>query len=240
MIFGFLGFGKMASALVEGMLKAGSCKPEDILVINRHPEAVQEEIVKLGIQLAPNVQVVVEKSDVIVLGTKPADSLQLLREVRPALDGKLLISVAAGIDLDHLQDAAGHRTRLIRAMPNTPSSDWSRRHRVCDGRSCYSAGCASCRKNFLFRRHCLSCTRRSARCSDRSKRQRTSLCLYFCGGFSRWWSNDGLAQRRGLGSRHPDGLRVGADDPANQPASGRTPRDGGKPRGNDDGRIGDA
>jgi pyrroline-5-carboxylate reductase len=121
MTFGFLGFGKMASALVAGMLKAGSCKPEEIFVINRHPEAVQEEIVKLGIQLASNPQVMVERSDVIVLGTKPADSLQLLRDVRAALDGKLLISLAAGIDLDHLQDAAGHRTRLIRAMPNTPS-----------------------------------------------------------------------------------------------------------------------
>ncbi len=87
MIFGFLGFGKMASALVEGMLKAGSCKSEEILVINRHPETVQQEIVKLGIQLAPTTQVMVERSDVIVLGTKPADSLQLLREVRPALDG---------------------------------------------------------------------------------------------------------------------------------------------------------
>src|SRR5258707_7815611 len=121
MIFGFLGFGKMASALVEGMLKAGSCKSEEILVINRHPETVQQEIVKLGIQLAPTTQVRVQRSDVIVRGTNPADSLQLLREVRPALDGKLLISVAAGIDLDHLQDAAGHRTRRIRAMPNTPS-----------------------------------------------------------------------------------------------------------------------
>jgi pyrroline-5-carboxylate reductase len=82
---------------------------------------VQQDIVKFGIQLASTTQNVVERADVIVLGTKPADSLQLLREVRPALDGKLLISVAAGIDIDHLQDAAGHRTRLIRAMPNTPS-----------------------------------------------------------------------------------------------------------------------
>src|SRR5260370_30441352 len=97
LVFGFLGFGKMASALVEGMLKAGSCKSEEILVINRHPETVQQEIVKLGIQLAPTTQVMVERSDVIVLGTKPADSLPLLREVRPALDGQLLISLAARI-----------------------------------------------------------------------------------------------------------------------------------------------
>jgi pyrroline-5-carboxylate reductase len=133
MTFGFLGFGKMASALVAGMLKAGSCKPDDILVINRHPETVKEDIAKLGVQLAPNAQIVVERSDVIVLGTKPADSLQLLREVRPALDGKLLISVAAGIDIDHLQDAAGHRTRLIRAMPNTPSL-------IGQGATAYAAG----------------------------------------------------------------------------------------------------
>src|ERR1700732_2719490 len=133
MIFGFLGFGKMASALVEGMLRAGSCKPEEILVINRHPETVQQEIVKLGIQLAPTTQVVVEQSDVIVLGTKPADSLQLLREVRPSLDGKLLISVAAGATLQGLQDAGGHRTRVIRAMPNTPSF-------VMTGATCYALG----------------------------------------------------------------------------------------------------
>ena len=41
--------------------------------------------------------------------------------MRQFLDGKLLISVAAGVNLQSLQEAAGHRTRVIRAMPNTPS-----------------------------------------------------------------------------------------------------------------------
>ncbi|MBV9876885.1 MAG: NAD(P)-binding domain-containing protein, partial [Verrucomicrobia bacterium] len=34
MTFGFLGFGKMALALIQGMLKAGCCRPEDIVVVN--------------------------------------------------------------------------------------------------------------------------------------------------------------------------------------------------------------
>lgn len=119
--FGFLGFGRMASALVEGMLKANFCEPQEIVVINRHPDLLREDIDKFGVRLAPNPKAVVTESDVVVLGTKPADSLQLLREVRPSLDGKLLVSVAAGIRLEQLQDAAGHRTRVIRAMPNTPS-----------------------------------------------------------------------------------------------------------------------
>jgi pyrroline-5-carboxylate reductase len=45
----------------------------------------------------------------------------VLREVRQYLDNKLLISVATGITLDRLQDSAGHRARLVRAVPNTPS-----------------------------------------------------------------------------------------------------------------------
>jgi pyrroline-5-carboxylate reductase len=131
--FGFLGFGKMASALVRGMLQASACKPDQIFVINRHPETIQAEAKQYNLKLARSPEDLVERADVIVLGTKPADSLQVLREVRPSLDGKLLISVAAGVTLQGLQEAGGHRTRVIRAMPNTPSL-------VMTGATCYALG----------------------------------------------------------------------------------------------------
>jgi pyrroline-5-carboxylate reductase len=121
MTFGFLGFGKMASALIEGMLKANCCQPEEIVVINRHPESAVDDVKELGIRYGTSPRSVVDQTDTIVLGTKPADSLQLLKDVRQYLDGKLLISVAAGINIERLQEAGGHRTRVIRAMPNTPS-----------------------------------------------------------------------------------------------------------------------
>jgi pyrroline-5-carboxylate reductase len=121
MTFGFLGFGKMASALIEGMLKAGCCGAGDIVVINRHPESAVDDVKKLGIRYATSARAVVDQTDAVILGTKPADSLQLLKDVRQYLDGKLLISVAAGVNIDRLQEASGHRTRVIRAMPNTPS-----------------------------------------------------------------------------------------------------------------------
>ena len=121
MTFGFLGFGKMASALVQGMLQAGACKSEDILVVNRHPETIAKDVERYGLRLAASPKALVQQAETIVLGTKPADSVQVLRDVRQFLDGKLLISVAAGVNLQSLQEAAGHRTRVIRAMPNTPS-----------------------------------------------------------------------------------------------------------------------
>ncbi|MBV8226545.1 MAG: pyrroline-5-carboxylate reductase [Verrucomicrobia bacterium] len=121
MVYGFLGFGKMASALVQGMLQAAACKPEQIIVVNRHPDTIKEDVEKYGLTLASAPRKLVQQSDAVVLGTKPADSVQLLRDVRQEIDGKLLISVAAGITIPDLQEAAGHRTRVIRAMPNTPS-----------------------------------------------------------------------------------------------------------------------
>jgi len=111
----------MASALIEGMLKAGCCGPDEIVVINRHPESAVDDVKKLGIRYATSPRAVVDQTDAVILGTKPADSLQLLKDVRQYLDGKLLISVAAGANIESLQEASGHRTRVIRAMPNTPS-----------------------------------------------------------------------------------------------------------------------
>jgi pyrroline-5-carboxylate reductase len=121
MVYGFLGFGKMASALVQGMLQAAACRPEQIVVVNRHPETIKEDVETYGLTLASSPRKLVQQSDAVVLGTKPADSVQLLKDVRQEIDGKLLISVAAGITIPDLQEAAGHRTRVIRAMPNTPS-----------------------------------------------------------------------------------------------------------------------
>ena len=114
MTFGFLGFGKMASALVQGMLQANACKPEEILVVNRHPETIAKDVEQYGLRLANSPKALVQQADTIVLGTKPADSVQLLRDVRQVLDGKLLISAAednqvkvwdwqAGVQKVHLQ-----------------------------------------------------------------------------------------------------------------------------------------
>ena len=74
MTFGFLGFGKMASALVQGMLQAGACKPEQILVINRHPDTIKEEVQQYGVTLSSSPRRLVQQSETIVLATLRSQS----------------------------------------------------------------------------------------------------------------------------------------------------------------------
>ena len=59
------------------------------------------------------------RSDVVLLAVKPYQAISLIEEVRPTLDGKILISVATGLELDKIEQAAGDGVFVFRAMPNT-------------------------------------------------------------------------------------------------------------------------
>ncbi|XP_040952996.1 pyrroline-5-carboxylate reductase isoform X4 [Gossypium hirsutum] len=65
---------------------------------------------------------VVDASDVIIFSVKPQVVKTVVLQLRPLLSKKkLLVSIAAGVKLQDLEEWAGHG-RFIRVMPNTPSA----------------------------------------------------------------------------------------------------------------------
>jgi len=59
---------------------------------------------------------------VIILAVKPQIMGAVLKEIASAVDdGKLLISIAAGVATKKLREHLGKAARLIRVMPNTPA-----------------------------------------------------------------------------------------------------------------------
>lgn len=64
---------------------------------------------------------VVANSDVVFIAVKPQYVGLVLKEVRPVLKPTtVIVSIAAGVTLESLKDAAGEDARVIRVMPNTP------------------------------------------------------------------------------------------------------------------------
>jgi pyrroline-5-carboxylate reductase len=53
---------------------------------------------------------------------KPQTAQVILNEqgIREALDGKLVISIVAGVTISQMKEWITPETRLVRAMPNTP------------------------------------------------------------------------------------------------------------------------
>ncbi len=73
-----------------------------------------------GIQVTAENAAVTETTPVIFLGVKPGVVLPVIREIAPLSDGKLVVSLAAGIRLSSMEEVAG--ARFLRVMTNTPSS----------------------------------------------------------------------------------------------------------------------
>ncbi|KAI5778677.1 pyrroline-5-carboxylate reductase dimerization-domain-containing protein [Geopyxis carbonaria] len=65
----------------------------------------------------------VKEADIVLLGCKPFMCRDVLTAdgMQEALEGKLLISICAGVKISDLKQYAGPSTRVVRVMPNTAS-----------------------------------------------------------------------------------------------------------------------
>jgi pyrroline-5-carboxylate reductase len=118
---GFLGAGKMATALAQGWIKAGLTVAKDICASDPVSTARDQFSKITTANCGDDNSRVVSQSEIVVLAVKPQNMADLLREIKPHVQDKhLLISIAAGITLTQIADAVGSNRRIIRVMPNTP------------------------------------------------------------------------------------------------------------------------
>ncbi len=118
---GFLGAGKMATALARGWIDAGLAVPEHIVASDPVPAARDAFAAVTGARATADNREVVTASDLLVLAVKPQSMAALLAEVRPVVAARhLVVSIAAGLALKALADGLGPERRLVRVMPNTP------------------------------------------------------------------------------------------------------------------------
>src|SRR6266403_606988 len=118
---GFLGAGKMATALARGWLAAGLVSADRSLASDPAVQAREAFNAETCLRVTTQNREVVEASDLLVLAVKPQSMPALLAEIRPWVgERQLIVSIAAGITLRQLADGLGSDRRLIRVMPNTP------------------------------------------------------------------------------------------------------------------------
>lgn len=75
----------------------------------------------IEIHAGKNVQAA-RDADVILLGCKPQMVQDIIAEegIKEALDGKLVISICAGLRISQMTEWVTPKTKVVRAMPNTP------------------------------------------------------------------------------------------------------------------------
>ena len=109
----------MASAMVEGLLRAKKTVPEAITVCGGPDPTARQLSERTGVRVAEPA-VVAEDADFVVLACKPQQLPDLDPGLLAALNGKAVISILAGVPLRKLRAAAPRARLIVRAMPNTP------------------------------------------------------------------------------------------------------------------------
>ena len=119
---GFLGAGKMASALAKGFIAAKIVSPRQIIASDLMENARAAFARDVGGTVTNANLEVLQFANVLILAVKPDQVLAVLNELKPGFTEKhLLVSIAAGVTLAKLEEALPLRARVIRVMPNTPA-----------------------------------------------------------------------------------------------------------------------
>lgn len=116
----FIGAGRMATAIVQGLLKNNFYRPDEIACTcgNNSSGSVLAE--KTGIHFYPEITPAIHEAKTVVLACKPQQFIKIDDSTAAATNGKLLISILAGTTLEILKAKFHAASNIVRTMPNTP------------------------------------------------------------------------------------------------------------------------
>ncbi len=117
---GFIGCGKMGSAIISGVLKSGFT---NIIGVEANEEIAQSASRRLGINVTTDAKSAAKSADIIFMALKPQYILECVKNIKDEIAGtnKILVSVAAGVTTAQIEEVSGGKVSVIRIMPNTPA-----------------------------------------------------------------------------------------------------------------------
>lgn len=118
---GFVGAGKMVSAIVKSLLHSSSFRKNELICCSANDGTSEKLSEETGIQRADCLEEMLETSpELLVLGCKPQQFAELPLHASDATAGMMILSIMAGITLERLEAVFPKARNLVRSMPNTP------------------------------------------------------------------------------------------------------------------------
>ena len=117
-----IGGGNLGASIAYGLLKSRQYQPENITVTRRKIELLTD-LSKKGLNIHSDNVLAMKEADVIIIAVKPKVVDKILNEGKTVFTkDKIVISVATGVKLAHMQAIIGADIPIFRAMPNTAIS----------------------------------------------------------------------------------------------------------------------
>lgn len=119
---GFIGCGNMGKAMLGSIVKSDNIILENIMVSTKSKTSAQSISLEFGVKASTNNIEVAKNSDIIFLAVKPYFFKEVIEEVKESIkEDAIVISIAAGITIDQIEQWFDKRVKVVRTMPNTPA-----------------------------------------------------------------------------------------------------------------------
>jgi pyrroline-5-carboxylate reductase len=119
---GFIGCGNMAQAMIGGIVKSNLVSSEKIMASNPTDKSLNKVKEEYHVLVTNDNKEAAKFSDIIILAVKPYKYFEIINEIKTYLKKDVVIvTIAAGITLEHMSNELGEGAKVVRTMPNTPA-----------------------------------------------------------------------------------------------------------------------
>jgi pyrroline-5-carboxylate reductase len=114
-----IGCGNLGTSIANGLLMRADFDPANLTLTKRNTASLGEFEAK-GVHVHTDNASAAKYADLVLLGVKPYNVGNILREIQPVLDPnkQTIISLATGITLKEMYEILDPKTVTFRAMPN--------------------------------------------------------------------------------------------------------------------------
>lgn len=121
-MIGFIGCGNMGKAMLGSLISSVEIRKENIIV-SAKTEASKEVIEKeFAVKATNDNKEVAAKANIIFLAVKPHFFKEVISEIKDVVSkDSIIVSIAAGITIEQIEEYFGFAVKVIRTMPNTPA-----------------------------------------------------------------------------------------------------------------------
>ena len=119
---GLIGIGNMGTALLAGIINSKVEKNDKIIIYDIDQKLLNVKKKEFEVDSAENLKVLIQDSKYIILAVKPQVFDIVLNEIGSLVnENQVIISIAAGISISHIQKYIKKKIGIVRVMPNTPA-----------------------------------------------------------------------------------------------------------------------
>lgn len=123
---GFIGTGNMAQAIISGLISKHKFLPQQIYVTDKDKEYVEHLkrnvplFMENNINFVGDIKNVFEVTSTVIVCVKPQDMKKaLVKNSHNITEDHLILSIAAGTQIDKIQSFMQNKARVVRIMTNT-------------------------------------------------------------------------------------------------------------------------